>query len=90
MKVLECVQSRTTKLVKGLERMFYEEWLRALFFSGLEERRLRGHLITLYHFMRRGSGEGGTDFFSLGSSDRMHENGSKLHQGGLDWALGKK
>ncbi|KAK4823568.1 hypothetical protein QYF61_003572 [Mycteria americana] len=67
-KVLECVQRRATKLAKGLEGM-------------LEKRRLRGDLMALYSFLRRGSGEGGADLFSLVSSDRMHGNGSKLHQG---------
>jgi len=32
-------------------------------------------------YPRRGSGEGGADLFSLGSSDVMCKNGSELHQG---------
>ena len=45
------------------------------------EKEVGGNLIALYSLLWRGSGEESADLFSLVSSDRMHGNSSKLHQG---------
>ena len=66
--------------MKGLEGLSCEERLRTTGLSGLEERRLRGNLMALYSFVRRGRGEGDAELFSLVSCDRTRGNGSKLCQ----------
>jgi len=71
---LDTSKRRATNLGKGLESMSCKEQLRTLSLSSLEKSRLRRDLIALHSFLRRGSGEGGAEVFSLVSSDRTCGN----------------
>ena len=53
-ELLKHVQGRTMKVVKGLENMTYEGWMRKLEPFSLEERMEKRGLITLYNYPKGG------------------------------------
>jgi len=80
MDLLERVQRRAMKMVRGTEHFSCEERPRGLGLFCLERRRLRGGLIAAFQYLKGAYKKGGATLFSRACRNRPRGNGFKLNE----------
>ncbi|GAB0186674.1 hypothetical protein GRJ2_001132700 [Grus japonensis] len=68
MELLERVQRRATKMIRGLEHLSHGDRLRELGLFSLEKRRLQGDLTVAFQYLKRACKKAGEGLFTQASS----------------------
>ena len=80
MELLEQVQRRTTKTIRGLDHLSYKERLRELSLFSLEKRRLRGDLVVAFQYLKGAYKQGGDQLFMRVDDGRARGNGFQVRR----------
>ncbi|KFQ03747.1 hypothetical protein N330_01891, partial [Leptosomus discolor] len=90
MELLDRVQRRATKMVRGLEHLSYEDRLTQLGLFSLEKRRLQGDLLAAFQHLKGAYRKAEEGLFTKACSGRMRGNGWKWGEGVFRLDIRKK